>query len=160
MLLHAAFESNHQLCIWKFGDEFSSESRRHFQYGGFLIWIFQLTSNEKFVSRLSDTLKFFSLLPLIGQPAYLPIWQIKMLHSCMYSIIRFTRLSCSIIQNVDRVTNFLFYFMVTIFQLGPWIRLSLDSHQLTIEETGLFQKSKNIKAFIRRYCKVLWLFFT
>lgn len=56
----------------------------------------------------------------------------------MYSIIRFTRLSCSIIQNVDGVTSFLFYFMVTIFQLGPWIGLSLDSHQLTIEETGLF----------------------
>ena len=140
VLLHATFKSNHQLCIWKFCDESSSESRRHFQCGGFLILIFQLTSNEKFVSRLSDTLKFFSLLPLIGQPAYLPIWQIKMLHSCMYSIIRLTRLSCSIIQNVDGVTSFFFYFMVTIFQLGPWIGLSLDSHQLTIEETGLFQK--------------------
>ena len=38
---------------------------------------------------------------------------------------------------------------VTIFQLKPWIGLSLDSHQLTVEETGLFQQSKNIKAYIR-----------
>ena len=48
-----------------------------------------------------------------------------------------------------------FFFFVTIFQLEPWIGWSLDSHQLLIEETGLLQQSKNIKAFIRRYCKVL-----
>ena len=146
MLLHATFKSNHQLCIWKFCDEFSSESRRHFQCGGFLIWIFQLTSNEKFVSRLSDTLKFFSLLPLIGQPAYLPIWQIKMLHSCIYSIIRFTRLSCSIIQNVDGVTNFLFLFYGDHFSIGALDRI--ESRPSSINNWRNRIVSKNIKAFI------------
>ena len=39
----------------------------------------QLTSNER-CSQLSDTLTFFPLFLLIGQQAYLPIWQIKVLH--------------------------------------------------------------------------------
>ena len=50
-----------------------------------------------------------------------------------------------------RFSFIFFFFMVTIFQLKPRIGLSLDSHQLTVEETGLFQQSKNKKA----YCKVL-----
>ena len=96
--------------------------------------------------------------------AYLPIWQIKVLHT--HSIIRLIRLSFSFIWNADGVTKFsfvfffVFFFMVITFQLKPWIGLSLDSHQLTVEETGLFQQSKNIKAYIRQYCKVLWLLFT
>ena len=51
------------------------------------------------VSQLSDTLRFFTLFPLIDQQAYLSIWQIKVLHT--YSIIRLTRISCSIIWNVN-----------------------------------------------------------
>ena len=56
------------------------------------------------VSQLSDTLRFFTLFPLIDQQAYLSIWQIKVLHT--YSIIRLTRISCSIIWNVNGVTKF------------------------------------------------------
>ena len=37
---------------------------------------------------------------------------------------------------MDGVTKifFLFLFMMTIFQLEPWTRMTLDSHQLTVEE--------------------------
>ena len=68
--------------------------------------------------------------------ACLPIWQIKVLHK--HSIIRLTKLSFSFIWNADGVTKFsfvflfrfFFFFIVIIFQLKPWIGLSLDSHQL------------------------------
>lgn len=142
----ATFKSNHQFCIWKFGDEFSSESRRHFQCGGFFIWIFQLTSNEKFVSRLSHTLRFFSLLPLIGQPAYLPIWQIKMLHSFMYSIIRFTRLSCSIIQNVDGVTNFFILFYDDHFSIGALDRIESKQSSINNWRNRIVSKKQECKS--------------
>ena len=49
---------------------------------------------------------------------------------------------------------FSYFFMVTNYQLEPWIGFSPDSHQLTVEETGLFQQSKNTKAFIRQNCKL------
>ena len=113
-----------------------------FNMGAFNI---NISVHFKWETFLSFTIHWNSSLSF--PPAYLPIWQIKVLH--MHSIIRLTRLSFSIIWNV-----------VTIFQLKPWIELSLDSHQLTVEETGLFQQSKNIKDYTRQYCKVLWLLFT
>ena len=58
--MHAAFKSNHQLCIWKFGNELSRESRRYFQYGSFKYEYF-ISLQRRDVSQLSNTLKFFTL---------------------------------------------------------------------------------------------------
>ena len=110
------------------------------------------------VSQLSDTLRFFTLFPLIDQQAYLSIWQIKVLHT--YSIIRLTRISCTKNMECEWGDQIFSFFMTTIFQLEPWIGWSLDSHLFTVKETGLFQQSKNTKAFIRQNCKVQWLLST
>ena len=127
----------------------------------FLIWIFQLTSNKRRFSAERYT-EIIQSLSLYRQQAYFSIWQIKVLHT--YSIIRLTRLSYSIIYGMwigwPNFFSFFFFFMAIIFQLEPWIGWRLDSHQLTVEKIGLSQQSKNIKVFIRRYCKVLWLLFT
>ena len=140
-----------------------------------LTWIFQLTSNEIFLSwaihwnciehdllpdlgnfvvDYSKNKSFFTLFPFISQQAYLHC-QIRVLHIYfVYNIIRLTRLSCSIICNVRGVTKFFFH--ADHLSIGALDRM--ESRQSSINNWR--NRIKNIKAFIRRYCKVLWLLFT
>ena len=71
-----------------------------------------------------DTLKFFTPFPLIGQQVYLPIWQIKVLHT--HSIIRLTRISVSIVWNVDGVTKFFFLLFLISFYSDHFSMKALD----------------------------------
>ena len=80
------------------------------------------------VSQLSDTLRFFTLFPLIDQQAYLSIWQIKVLRT--YSIVRLTRISCSIIWNVNEVTIFFSFFNDDHFSIRALNRM--ESRQSSI----------------------------